>query len=182
METKMLNLLLTLVLYTLKMDKIEIRQSIATHPWPMIIGLLLFIVPSALFFNEVEFSKENYGQIAGFMLSIILGSATLAWALSLKSYIRLEANGLYFRTSPLLKKETFVSRDQMESWSIEDYKMFSYKGLGHKRGFGGDRYIVMKFGKVLKVVSKDGKKYFLGIDSQAKVKRYIAQHWEENFS
>tara|TARA_R110002072_G_scaffold177378_18_gene333322 strand:- start:1761 stop:2261 length:501 start_codon:yes stop_codon:yes gene_type:complete len=161
------------------MAKLIIHQKLMKHPWPIIIGLMLF---SLLLFvaGPDVMNAEDEGEFIGFVASIILGLGTFLLAMNIKSHIELHPTEIRFKDMPLSKKLKVIRLEEMESYSIEKYSLPNFKGLGFKRDFKGNKYIVMRFGMVLQIKTKQGKKLVLGINEPGKVKRYIEQNWEEN--
>lgn len=165
-------------LYIPKMKKLKIEQSIINQPWPIIIGLLIFGTTAGLVGHKLHLENESFeGQLA-FYLSIILGGLTFIFAFSIKAEYTLTENGLHYRSSPFSKKQIHLPLSEIQSWVIIKHKLSQSRGLGYKRDFSGNKYIVMRWGKVLKIHLKKGKTLALGVNDSSKTNRFLNQNWD----
>ncbi len=181
MGIKTFNRLLTLDLYTPRMKKLLIHQKIMEHPWPLVVGLMLFSLPIFLVGPELM-AKDDLNELLSFSGAMVFGLATFIFAMSMKSHIELHPDGIQYKNSPFARELKSLSLAEIKSFKIEKYRFFKYKGLGYKRDLKGNKYIVFRWGKVLEIETKQGKKLVLGINDPAKVKRFIDQNWVETQS
>lgn len=163
------------------MKKIIIHQKILEHPWPLLIGLMLFSIPSFLVGPEL-IAKEDLNEMISFSAAMVFGLVTFIFAMGMKSHIELHPSAIHYKESPFAKSLKILTLAEIKSFEIEKYSFFKFKGLGYKRDFKGNKYIVFKLGKVLNIETKQGKKLVIGINDAAKVKRFIDQNWLETQS
>lgn len=140
---------------------------------------MLFSIPIFVAAPDVM-AKDDFKEIIGFSAAMLLGFAIFIFAMSTKSHVELHSNGVHYKDMIFTKNLKILSLGEIESYSIEKYDFFKFKGLGYKRDFKGNKYIVMRMGKVLQIETKQGKKLVFGINDAAKVKRYIDQNWAKN--
>ena len=144
-------------------------------PWPMIVGLLLFIVPTSLLFFMTDMPEEDLLPTA---VMILASAIAVGFGLRLQTFLKLDAEGLWYKASPFFKKLRFISKEDMEHWAIIDYGWRNYRGMGYKRRLWGPKIFVMKTGKVLQIKTRNGEMFLFGINSEAQVKHFIQNEWE----
>lgn len=166
-------------LYIPKMSKIEIHQRILNHPWPILVGLMLISIPIFIAGPDVM-ATNDLKEIIGFSTAMVLGLATFIFAMSMKSHVELHENAVHYKDTVFARKLKTLSLEEIKNFSIEKYGFFKFKGLGYKRDFKGNKFIIMRMGKVLQIETKQGTKLVFGINDAGKVKRFIDKNWGEN--
>lgn len=142
---------------------------------------MIFSLPIFIAGPDV-FATDDFREIVGFLSAMLIGMVTFILAMNMKSHIELHPSQIHYRDMVFSKKLKVISLDEIASYSIEKYSFFKYKGLGYKRDFNGNRYIIMRMGKVLEIRTKQGKKLVFGINDATMVKRFTDQNWNKTLS
>ncbi len=155
---------------------IIVKQRILNPSWAFLVALLAVATPICfIWFSGDAFRKEDsYLLFAHIPVGVIL-----FFFLQHPNHFELGKKGIHYKSFPLSRKFSFVSKDDVTNWEIADYKSFKlYNGLGYRRSFGKNYSYVQRFGKVLKVKTRDGRKITFGIDDGFKTKSFIQQNWK----
>ncbi len=159
--------------------EIVIRQSILNPPWPLVLAVAIFMTLFSIYWFDWDLRNNlNVGEILILIFPTLLVSALMGFAFSHKNEIVIAEKGVRYRTTPFLKKTRFLSTADIKSWEVTDYSYRNFRGLGYRRDFWGNRYYVMRVGKVLKIVTRKNKKFYFGIEQEGKVRQLIEQHWD----
>jgi hypothetical protein len=162
------------------MKRIEIHQSIMAQPWPLVVAVAFFLLPIAIYLSSGNTDLSWNAEFIGIIFTSIFSFITLFWAMSLKNHVIIESDKVQYKPSPFGSSLNTIQLDELESWAIKDYKFGFSRGLGYKRDLRGNKYYVMRFGKVLELSLKKGGKIVLGLDKPELTQRFVQTNWQTN--
>ena len=102
-------------------------------------------------------------------------AVTYLFIFRMDTLVELTSQGVSFKVFPLNKKLRLISTEDIASLSITNHKW--WHGFGYRYSLSGARIFAMKPGRVLKLVTKSGKKFLFGINREHLVKRFIQEEW-----
>mgnify|MGYP006290202977 FL=1 len=120
--------------------------------------------------------NANNEDFYAMIFTIIVMALTFLYIFKMNSVVEISADGLGFKEFPFSRNLRFIPIEEVASLIIADHKW--WHGYGYRNSFsGGGRIYAMTPGKVLKLVTKSGKKYQFGINRRKLVKRFIEEEW-----
>ncbi len=132
-----------------------------------LVGLLIPIIQK----DDMGSDEWIAFAIVPFILAI-----SLFVVLRMKTELNLYQDEIIFRFNPFIARKKTLKLSEIKNHYIADHKW--RHGLGYKMTMDGGRVYVLSPGKVL-VIETDKRKYRFGINRPEKVKRFIAENWEE---
>lgn len=161
------------------MNQLVEIQSLKGNRAVWVVMLMIGALPLILYtlgWSQMEsFDLVEIGLIAG---TIITSIVTIAILLNMKTFVRLEKEGLSYKSKPFFGKLKSLQISNIENWAIQDYKW--KQGLGYKSTLGGNRSFVLLPGKALVIKLRDGRELTFGINRPSLVKTFISRNWQEN--
>ena len=153
-----------------------IERQVLWQNRPVVILMVAVYLP-VLILIIINLNKEaaDSEDFFAMVFTIIMMLITALFVFRMSTLTILSSKEISFRQYPFLNSLTSIAVDQITSVSLEKHKW--WYGYGYRYSFNGKKILAMKPGILLKVVTKKGKTYLLGINRERMIRRFIEKEW-----
>lgn len=135
----------------------------------------IYIPVLILIIAKVSQETADNEDFFGMVFTVIMMLITAVFIIRMSTVTVLSPREISFREYPFTGSLTSLNTDDIESLSFQKHKW--WYGYGYRYSFSGTKVLAMKPGVLLKVVTKKGKTYLLGINREKLVQRFIEEEW-----
>jgi hypothetical protein len=146
------------------MNKVLFKEEQQFRQWWQIILRLVATVPAMIICIYTLYKQNIQGVQVGnspapnaILIVAIIGLAIGLWvSFSLKLEVWIDLDGIHYRFFPLVRKNKFISKGEIQRYGIRKYSaVFDYGGRGFRNGFGH------KWGKAYTIEGNSGLQLYL---------------------
>lgn len=153
-----------------------IERQVLWQNRPVVILMVGVYLP-VLILIIINLNKEaaDSEDFFAMVFTIIMMLITALFVFRMSTLAILSSKKVSFRQYPFSNSLSSIALDQIASLSLVKHKW--WYGYGYRYSFNGKKVLAMKPGKLLKVVTTNGKTYLLGINREKAVSRFITEEW-----
>jgi hypothetical protein len=146
------------------MNKILFKEEQQFREWWQIVLRLIATIPAMIMCFYTLYMQNVVGVQIGdspapnvVMILALIGLGLGLWvSFSIKMEVWLDSDGIHYRFFPLISKNKFISKEEIQRFEIRKYSAaFDYGGRGFRRGLG------RKWGKAYTISGNLGLQLYL---------------------